>query len=137
MDTKPSLATLVMDLEVQNDYLAEENAALAEHLDKIGYSWGEIDTIAQGGNSSVPKTNDHSDELKHLRNHLREQGYNNYEIDCIAKGDSKSADARMQETYPKLEEKVELLQSQKWSLEMKMTRIHDLVNELNKGNDHE
>jgi len=137
MDTKPSLAALVEDLEVQNDYLAEENASLAEHLDKIGYSWGEIDTIAQGGNSSVPKTNDRSDELKHLRNHLREQGYNNYEIDCIAKGDSKSADARMQETYPKLEEKVELLQSQKWSLEMKMTRIHDLVNELNKGNDHE
>ena len=73
-------------------------------------------------------------ELKHLQNHLREQGYNDYEMDCIARGDSKSADARMQETYPKLEEKVELLQSQKWSLEMRMTRIHELVNELNKEN---
>ncbi len=132
MDTKPSLATQVMDLEVQNDYLADENASLAEHLEKIGYTRGEIDNIAQGDNNSVPNTNDRSNELKNLLNHLREQGYNDYEMDCIAKGDSKSADTRMQETYPKLEEKVQLLQSQKWSLEMKMIRIHELVTELNK-----
>jgi len=73
--------------------------------------------------------------INRLQKHLRNQGYNDYEMGCIAKGDSESADARMQETYPKLEEKVEILQSQKWALEMKMGRIHDLVNELNKGAD--
>ena len=74
-------------------------------------------------------------EFKNLQNHLRAQGYNDYEMGCIAKGDSESADARMQETYPKLEKKIERLEAQKWALEMKMGRIHDLVNELNKGAD--
>ena len=70
--------------------------------------------------------------INRLQKHLRNQGYNDYEMDCLAKGDSDSADARMQKTYPNLEEKVELLQSEKLVLEMKMMRIHELVAELNK-----
>ncbi len=66
MDTKPSLATLVEDLEVQNDYLADENASLAEYLKKIGYSQYEIDNIAQGNNSSVPNRLD----IKRLKDEI-------------------------------------------------------------------
>jgi hypothetical protein len=47
------LATLVEDLEVQRDFLAEENASFANYLEDSGYSQNEIDLIAQGWHGSV------------------------------------------------------------------------------------
>jgi hypothetical protein len=47
-NNKASLATLVEDLEIQCENLAEENASFANYLEYHGYSQSEIDNIAGG-----------------------------------------------------------------------------------------
>ena len=47
------LATLVEDLEVQKDFLAEENASFANYLGDCGYTKADIDLIAQGWHGSI------------------------------------------------------------------------------------
>ncbi len=48
MDYKPSLATLVEDLEVQRNYYKQEVDNLYIYLNSRGLSDDEIDEIAQG-----------------------------------------------------------------------------------------
>jgi len=47
------LATLVEELEVQRDFLADENESFANYLEDSGYSQCEIDNIAKGWHGSV------------------------------------------------------------------------------------
>ncbi len=58
------LATLVEDLEVQRDFLAEENASFANYLEYHGYSQCEVDNIAQGWHGSVSDRLEDAEELK-------------------------------------------------------------------------
>ena len=58
------LATLVEDLEVQRDFLAEENSSFANYLEYHGYSQCEIDNIAQGWHGSVSDRLEDAEELK-------------------------------------------------------------------------
>ena len=58
------LATLVEDLEIQRDSLAEENASFANYLEYHGYSQCEIDNIAQGWHGSVSDRLEDAEELK-------------------------------------------------------------------------
>ena len=63
-NNKASLATLVEDLEIQCENLAEENASFANYLEYHGYSQCEIDNIAQGWHGSVSDRLEDAEELK-------------------------------------------------------------------------
>jgi hypothetical protein len=63
-NNKASLATLVEDLEIQCENLAEENASFANYLEYHGYSQCEIDNIAQGWHGSVSDRFEDAEELK-------------------------------------------------------------------------
>ncbi len=61
MDYKPSLATLVEDLEVQRNYYKQEVDNLYIYLNRRGLSDDEIDEIAQGevfAMCKAPRTED-------------------------------------------------------------------------------
>ena len=63
-NNKASLATLVEDLEIQCENLAEENASFANYLEYHGYSQCEVDNIAQGWHGSVSDRLEDAEELK-------------------------------------------------------------------------